>query len=85
MISLYFQKVAEAVNGKQCSWILGWFKPAQDEDGAAVENKQFHKCFLLPATELETEQSAPTESTPATAPSLTATAAVQQAEGSGQK
>ena len=50
------QNVVESVNRKQGFRIFGWFKPAQDEDGTAVENKRFHICCLMPETDLETDQ-----------------------------
>ena len=50
------QNVVQSVNANQGFRILGWFKPAQDEDGTAVENKRFHVCCLIPETDLEMEQ-----------------------------
>ena len=50
------EKLIESVNGSQGFTIQGWFKPAIDEEGVAVENKKFHICNIAPATALSDTQ-----------------------------
>ena len=61
------QTLVAAVNGKQGFRILGWFKPATDEDGTAVEHKLFHICSLLPEEPLDDTQCALKYALPSTA------------------
>ena len=50
------QLLAADINSKQGFRVLGWFKPAQDDDGTAVEHKRFHICSILPEKVLDEDQ-----------------------------
>lgn len=50
------QTMVGAINGAGGFRISGWFKPASDEEGTAVEHKKFHVCMLQPAVPLTNEQ-----------------------------
>ena len=73
------QKMVASVNGKQGYRIVGWFKPASDEDGTAVEHKRFHVCCLLPEKDLDQVQNKLKYSLP----SITAGTSLNLTEGSG--
>ena len=36
--------------------VVGWFKPALDEDGTTIEHKRFHICSLLPEKPVTNEE-----------------------------
>ena len=50
------EKLIGSINGDQGFTITGWFKPATDDNGVAVENKKFHICSINPATTLKDTQ-----------------------------
>ena len=46
------QLLVQAVNAEQGFRVEGWFKPAADEEGTAIENKKYHISSLRPETPL---------------------------------
>ena len=50
------EKMITSINANQGFSIVGWFKPAHDEEGVAIEHKKFHLCSISPATELTDAQ-----------------------------
>ena len=46
------QEMVREINAGEGFRILGWFKPASDEEGTAVENKKFHIAALFPEKDL---------------------------------
>ena len=50
------QTLVAAINSADGFRIQGWFKPASDDDGTAVEHKKFHVTSLTPATDLSEDQ-----------------------------
>ena len=50
------EKMIASINAEQGFTLHGWFKPAQDEEGVAVEHKKFHVCSVAPSTALTTAQ-----------------------------
>ena len=90
------QRVATLINGHQGFLVTGWFKPAQDDEGTAVEYKKFHVSSLEPATTMSNDQldarysvavttsTPPTSSVPPTAtPSNPPSSSVPPTTGSG--
>ena len=50
------EKMVTSINSNQGFLIVGWFKPAHDEEGVAIEHKKFHLCAVTPAGELSDTQ-----------------------------
>ena len=50
------QTLVAAINNADGFLIHGWFKPASDDDGTALEHKKFHVTSLTPATDLSEDQ-----------------------------
>ena len=50
------QEIVQSINENQGFRIVGWFKPATDEEGTAVEHKRFHVCSLSPEMPLSEGQ-----------------------------
>ena len=50
------QEMVREINAGEEFRILGWFKPASDEEGTAVENKKFHIAALFPEKDLTVNQ-----------------------------
>ena len=48
--------LAESVDKNQKFRVIGWFKPAQDEDGVAAGNFAYHVCYIEPSTPLDAIQ-----------------------------
>ena len=44
------------INKNQGFKIIGWFKPAFDDDGVALEHQKLHVCSLEPAKRLTNDQ-----------------------------
>ena len=55
-IDAQIQTLVAAINNADGSWIQAWFKPASDDDDAAVEHKKFHVTSRRPATDLSDDQ-----------------------------
>ena len=52
------QVLVQAINDQQGFRVEGWFKPAADEEGTAIENEKYHISSLRPETSLTVDQQA---------------------------
>ena len=57
-LDTFVQDLVREINTGEGFRILGWFKSAVDEEGTAVENKNFHIARLEPEKEMTDEQKA---------------------------
>ena len=50
------QALVTKINARGGFRVVGWFKPALDEDGTTIEHKRFHVCSLFPEKPLTDEE-----------------------------
>ena len=57
-LDMAVQDLVADINQTQGFRVIGWFKPAFDDEGTAIEHKKFHICSLEPATPMTAAQMA---------------------------
>ena len=55
-LDMAVQDLVADINQTQGFRVIGWFKPAFDDEGTAIEHKKFHICSLEPATPMTAAQ-----------------------------